>query len=139
MVQDLQDPYVVSNSTLDLKSHLVEFLADGKPENTFAFSGEAKNKKYATEIIHECHEAWRRLITGESPPGELSITNITVENSVGLISPNDPAYVNLPRATRDAPKPIEPASTCFIVPSHVPLHSHSSLVSKWFFISSAQV
>lgn len=42
-------------------------IPDGKPENTFAFSGEAKNKKYATEIIHECHEAWRRLITGESP------------------------------------------------------------------------
>jgi inorganic pyrophosphatase len=41
--------------------------ADGKPENAFAFSGEAKNKKYATEIIHECHEAWRRLIMGESP------------------------------------------------------------------------
>jgi len=46
----------------------IPFLtADGKPENNFAFSGEAKNKRYATEIIHECHEAWRRLITGESP------------------------------------------------------------------------
>ena len=42
-------------------------IPDGKPENTFAFSGEAKNKKYAMEIIHECHESWRRLITGESP------------------------------------------------------------------------
>ena len=42
-------------------------IPDGKPENAFAFSGEAKNKKYATEIIHECHEAWRRLISGESP------------------------------------------------------------------------
>ncbi len=42
-------------------------IPDGKPENQFAFSGEAKNKKYATAIIHECHEAWRRLATGESP------------------------------------------------------------------------
>jgi inorganic pyrophosphatase len=42
-------------------------IPDGKPENAFAFSGEAKNRKYATEIIHECHEAWRRLITGETP------------------------------------------------------------------------
>ena len=42
-------------------------IPDGKPENQFAFSGEAKNKKYATEIIHECHEAWRKLaVTGES-------------------------------------------------------------------------
>ena len=42
-------------------------IPDGKPENSFAFSGEAKNKKYATEIIHECHEAWRRLAYGEVP------------------------------------------------------------------------
>lgn len=42
-------------------------IPDGKPENAFAFSGEAKNKRYATEIVHECHEAWRRLISGEAP------------------------------------------------------------------------
>ena len=42
--------------------HRIYKIPDGKPENTFAFSGEAKNKKYATEIIHECHEAWRRLV-----------------------------------------------------------------------------
>jgi len=47
--------------------HSIYKIPDGKPENQFAFSGEAKNKKYAAEIIHECHEAWRRLITGESP------------------------------------------------------------------------
>ena len=41
-------------------------IPDGKPENQFAFSGEAKNKKYATAIIHECHEAWRRLIASEN-------------------------------------------------------------------------
>lgn len=48
-------------------SYRIYKIPDGKPENQFAFSGEAKNKKYATEIIHECHEAWRRLISGESP------------------------------------------------------------------------
>lgn len=36
-----------------------------QPENQFAFSGEAKNRKYAFEIIHECHEAWKRLLSGE--------------------------------------------------------------------------
>jgi inorganic pyrophosphatase len=91
--------------------------ADGKPENAFAFSGEAKNKKYATEIIHECHEAWRRLITGEVPAKtgsyDLSITNTTVHGSPGRVSPNDPNYPNLPKATRDPPKPIDPSSECF--------------------------
>jgi len=47
--------------------HRIYKIPDGKPENAFAFSGEAKNKKYATEIIHECHEAWRRLASGETP------------------------------------------------------------------------
>jgi hypothetical protein len=47
-------------------------IPDGKGENAFAFSGEAKNKKYATEIIHECHEAWRRLVAGETPAKTLS-------------------------------------------------------------------
>jgi len=37
-----------------------------QPENQFAFSGEAKNKRYATEIIHECNEAWKKLISGKA-------------------------------------------------------------------------
>lgn len=49
------------------QEHRIYKIPDGKGENAFAFSGEAKNKKYATEIIHECHEAWRRLVVGESP------------------------------------------------------------------------
>lgn len=48
-------------------------IPDGKPENKFAFSGEAKNKKYATGIIDECHDAWRRLITGKTPSGDISM------------------------------------------------------------------
>jgi inorganic pyrophosphatase len=31
----------------------------------FAFSGEAKNRKYAMEIIHETNLAWERLVKGE--------------------------------------------------------------------------
>ena len=60
----------IPSNLFDDDSHFVlriYKIPDGKPENTFAFSGEAKNKKYAMEIIHECHESWRRLITGESP------------------------------------------------------------------------
>ena len=58
--------FIPDGSATHLLSRIYK-IPDGKPENTFAFSGEAKNKKYATEIIHECHEAWRRLITGETP------------------------------------------------------------------------
>ena len=52
---------------ISFKKFRIYKIPDGKPENTFAFSGEAKNKKYALEIIHECHEAWRRLLSGDSP------------------------------------------------------------------------
>ena len=43
------------------------------PQNVFAFSGEAKSKKYAVEIILECHEAWKRLIGGETNPGAIAL------------------------------------------------------------------
>jgi inorganic pyrophosphatase len=45
-------------------------IPDGKQENSFAFSGECKNKKYALEVIKECNEAWERLITGKTKPPE---------------------------------------------------------------------
>ncbi|KAI7902424.1 inorganic diphosphatase [Cokeromyces recurvatus] len=42
-------------------------VPDGKPENSFAFNGECKNKEYAKEIVNETHEAWQRLIRGNVP------------------------------------------------------------------------
>ncbi|CAJ0639803.1 10924_t:CDS:2 [Entrophospora sp. SA101] len=77
IVIDVNDP--LAPKLNDVEKHLPGLLRasnewfriykipDGKPENQFAFSGEAKNKKYATEIIHETHEAWRKLISGQTP------------------------------------------------------------------------
>ncbi|KAI0094326.1 inorganic pyrophosphatase [Irpex rosettiformis] len=100
-------------------------IPDGKPENQFAFSGEAKNKKYATEIIHECHEAWRRLVSGQSPAKtasyDLSIANTSLPDTPGYVTKSDPAYQSIPLDSRKPPAPIEPA------------------ISKWFYIASAQV
>ncbi|RDB28962.1 Inorganic pyrophosphatase [Hypsizygus marmoreus] len=138
IVVDVQDPLASKlNDIEDVERHLpgliratnewfrIYKIPDGKPENTFAFSGEAKNKKYATEIIHECHESWRRLITGESPARtpsyDLSIRNITIQNSPGFVRRDDPAYTSIPADSRKPPAPVDPS------------------VSKWFYISSAQV
>ncbi|KAJ7040463.1 inorganic pyrophosphatase [Mycena alexandri] len=131
IVVDVQDPLASKlNDIEDVERHLpwsdprderVVPIPDGKPENTFAFSGEAKNKKYATEIIHECHEAWRRLITGESPMPELAISNITIKNSPGFIQRDHRMYTELPPDSRKPPAPIDPS------------------VSKWWYISSAPV
>ncbi|KAI0308122.1 inorganic pyrophosphatase [Multifurca ochricompacta] len=138
LVVDVQDPLASKlNDIEDVERHLpglvratnewfrIYKIPDGKPENQFAFSGEAKNKKYAAEIIHECHEAWRRLISGESPAKtsnyDLSIRTVTVENSPGYVRKDDPSYTNLPPDSRKPPAPVDPA------------------ISKWFYISSAQV
>ncbi|KAG0707447.1 inorganic pyrophosphatase [Suillus ampliporus] len=138
IVVDVHDPLASKlNDIEDVERHLpgliratnewfrIYKIPDGKGENAFAFSGEAKNKKYATEIIHECNEAWRRLISGESPARtptyDLSIRNLTNPNSPGLVTRSDPTYANLPADSRQPPAPIDPS------------------ISKWFYISSVQV
>jgi len=138
IVVDVQDPLASKlNDIEDVERHLpgliratnewfrIYKIPDGKPENAFAFSGEAKNRKYATEIIHECHEAWRRLVTGEAPAKtasyDLSIRNVTQQSSPGFVNSNDPVYSGLPGDSRRPAAPIDPS------------------VSKWFYISSVQV
>ncbi|KAJ7170022.1 inorganic pyrophosphatase [Mycena filopes] len=134
IVVDVQDPLASKlNDIEDVERHLpgliprnqrvVPHLQDPRwqAREHFRVSGEAKNKKYATEIIHECHEAWRRLITGESPMPELAIHNITIKNSPGFIQRDQRLYTELPPDSRKPPAPIDPS------------------VSKWWYISSAPV
>ncbi|KAG9242127.1 inorganic pyrophosphatase [Calycina marina] len=92
-------------------------IPDGKPENQFAFTGECKNKKYATDIVRECSEAWEKLIAGKTAPGDVSITNLTVKNSAQRVSPDQ-----LP--------PIGPNEN--LQPAPI-----DSSIDKWFFISGA--
>lgn len=42
-------------------------VPDGKPENSFAFNGECKDKIYANSIVAETHQAWKNLIEGKTP------------------------------------------------------------------------
>ncbi|KAH9947097.1 inorganic pyrophosphatase [Amylocystis lapponica] len=112
LVVDVQDPLASKlNDIEDVERHLpgliratnewfrIYKIPDGKPENQFAFSGEAKNKKYATEIIHD--------------PAKTASYDLSIRN--------DPSYTSVPPDSRKPPGPIEPS------------------ISKWFYISSAQV
>jgi len=138
IVVDINDPLASKlNDIEDVERHLpgliratnewfrIYKIPDGKPENVFAFSGEAKNKKYATEIIHECHEAWRRLMGNETlantPFYKLSTLNSTVQGSARYVAPHDPIHGTVPPDSRQPPAPIDPS------------------ISKWFYISSATV
>ena len=132
IVIDVNDPLAPKlNDIEDVERHLPGLLRatnewfriykipDGKPENQFAFSGECKNKKYAEEIIHECSDAWERLITGKTQPGSVSLANVTNSSSPDRVDPSETSKI--PAGTNETPAPIDAS------------------VDKWFFISGAAV
>ncbi|KAG9235742.1 inorganic pyrophosphatase [Amylocarpus encephaloides] len=130
IVIDVNDPLAPKlNDVEDVERHLPGLLRatnewfriykipDGKPENQFAFTGECKNKKYATDIVRECAEAWEKLITGKTQPGDVSTTNLTVKQSPARVDPNQ--LPPIPQNENVTPAPIDPS------------------IDKWFFISGA--
>ncbi|KAK2150358.1 hypothetical protein LSH36_409g02056 [Paralvinella palmiformis] len=58
----------------------------GKPENQFAFNGEAKNRAFAHQIIEQTHEQWQKLITNQCDAAGLSCENVSVAGSSFTIS-----------------------------------------------------
>ncbi|EWC45542.1 inorganic pyrophosphatase [Drechslerella stenobrocha 248] len=132
IVIDVNDPLAPKlNDVEDVERHLPGLLRatnewfriykipDGKAENQFAFSGECKNRKYALDIVRETHEAWEKLMSGNSDAGGLQTTNLTVPQSPFRADPN-----SLPPVAPNqnlAPAPIDPS------------------IDKWFFISGAAV
>lgn len=131
---DVNDPLASKlNDIEDVETHLPGLLRatnewfriykipDGKPENTFAFAGEAKNKKYAVKVIEETHEAWKRLITKVIPAKteeyDITVGNTTVAQSPYTVAADDEQYKAIPKSNPQAPNAIDPS------------------VDKWFFLS----
>ena len=48
-------------------------MPDGKPANEFAFNGEPKNKEFAEKVIAQTHESWKKLISGATESGGISL------------------------------------------------------------------
>ncbi|KAF9577880.1 Inorganic pyrophosphatase [Lunasporangiospora selenospora] len=134
IVIDVNDPLASKlNDIEDVERHLPGFIRatnewfriykipDGKPENQFAFSGEAKNRKYAIDIIRETHEAWKSLIlsedTSKAENYDINVKNFTVEKSPHRIGTEDDTFKVIPAASPKVAAPIDPS------------------VDKWFFIS----
>ncbi|KAI4277896.1 MAG: hypothetical protein LQ337_001442 [Flavoplaca oasis] len=129
IVIDVNDPLAPRlNDIEDVERHLPGLLRatnewfriykipDGKPENQFAFSGECKNKKYATDVIRECAEAWERLIIGKVQPGGISLANTSVNHSAAKEAPGSRRI-----------KPNE----------ELPPAPIDGIYDKWFFISES--
>ncbi|CCE61512.1 hypothetical protein TPHA_0A04390 [Tetrapisispora phaffii CBS 4417] len=92
-------------------------IPDGKPENQFAFSGEAKNRKYAMDIIKETHESWKKLISGNVPDTKgIDLVNTTLSNTASFSAT---AAAAVPAAAPLADAPIDKS------------------IDKWFFISGS--
>mgnify|MGYP003365575310 FL=1 len=128
IVIDVHDPLAPKlNDIEDVEKHLPGLLRatnewfriykipDGKPENQFAFSGECKNKKYAEDVIEDCSNAWKLLISGKSKDDKgISLANTTLTGT-----PTYTAQANIPPAHPLPDAPIDKS------------------VDKWFFISGS--
>ncbi|KAI8845520.1 inorganic pyrophosphatase, partial [Chytridium lagenaria] len=98
-------------------------IPDGKPENNFAFSGEAKNKAYATEVVAgDPNEAWKKMImkspSTSAEKHKLSIVNTQVENSPFKVDFSAEAYTAIPADAKKPANPIDPS------------------IGKWFYLSA---
>lgn len=75
------------------------------PPNEFAFSGKAKNKSFAMEIIMQTHDHWKKLITkGVDNVAKVACENVLVQGSPYKISEESA------NDTKDLPKLTSPAS-----------------------------
>ncbi|XP_014212908.1 inorganic pyrophosphatase isoform X2 [Copidosoma floridanum] len=61
-------------------------IPDGKPENQFAFNGEAKPRDFALKVIKDVHNHWKSLIKKDVSPTNVSCANVTIQDSPYLIT-----------------------------------------------------
>ncbi|XP_020282222.1 inorganic pyrophosphatase isoform X2 [Pseudomyrmex gracilis] len=82
-------------------------IPDGKPENQFAFNGEAKPREFALRVVEEVHQHWRNLVNQEGSTG-IVCSNLTVEGSPFKITPEaaEEALEKAPESME--PQPVEP-------------------------------
>ncbi|KAI7820085.1 inorganic pyrophosphatase [Kickxella alabastrina] len=94
-------------------------IPDGKPENQFAFGGEAKPKAYANEVVKETAEAWADLISGKTNSGKIALANTLLANS-STISETNAEEIVASGIRKDAP----------VI---------DQTLHKWFFISGSKI
>jgi len=61
-------------------------MPDGKPENKFAFNGEAKDRAFALQVIEQTHQQWKSLMSKSKENVDISTSNATVTGSPQLLA-----------------------------------------------------
>lgn len=56
-------------------------VPDGKALNVFAFREQVQSATYALDVIEECHDSWKKLITGEVKHKNMNCINTTLKES----------------------------------------------------------
>eukprot|EP01134_Creolimax_fragrantissima_P002189 CFRG2189T1 len=99
------------NDISDIETHMPGFLdatrdwfrvykiADGKPENVFAFDGEYKDKAFAHGVIEETAGFWSKLM--ESTPKSLDLSN-TMQSNGKKLSADEVAAIEAKIAPKGA-------------------------------------
>ena len=81
-------------------------MPDGKPANEFAFNGEPKNKEFAEKVIAGTHESWKKLMSGATESGGISLANTGLNNPQSMEAEAASAVVaDLAEAGEDMPLP----------------------------------
>ncbi|XP_067010871.1 inorganic pyrophosphatase isoform X2 [Anabrus simplex] len=83
-------------------------IPDGKPENQFAFNGEAKNREFALHVIEEVHKYWQSLVKKEAEAGGISCANVTNVESPFKIDQKDAEDIILKSPQPEPAQPVEP-------------------------------
>ncbi|XP_021929970.1 inorganic pyrophosphatase isoform X2 [Zootermopsis nevadensis] len=91
-------------------------IPDGKPENQFAFNGEAKSREFAHHVIDDVHKYWCSLIKKEAEAGGISCANVTNAESPFKIEQKDAEDIIAKSPQPGLPHPVE------------------SIVDKWHYI-----
>jgi inorganic pyrophosphatase len=112
LVIDVRDPLAAKlNDIKDVKEHLPGLIEatrewfrvykrpDGKPENKFAFNGDALEKAHALKIIDETNQAWKELVTKPDTEHGIKVTNVTVPGTVHHVTHDSEVIKSLPVAS----------------------------------------
>jgi len=112
---DVTDPLASSlNDVDDIEKNMPGFLnathewfriykiPTGKPENQFAFNGEAKDKAFTLDIIKQTHEQWKKLIDGSAESGGLARESTTVESPFKISTDDAQAILDATPQVADA-------------------------------------
>ncbi|GJQ85823.1 hypothetical protein Trydic_g15290 [Trypoxylus dichotomus] len=121
IVIDTNDPLAEQvNDIADIEKHFpgilkasVEWfkiykIPDGKPENQFAFNGEAKPAAFAQNVVEEVHKFWKQLVNKEIDAKGISCVNTTIEGSPFKITSSDAMEIVNKTPPLSTPLPIDP-------------------------------